>query len=146
MSDLKKQLIKLGSTCPELRPHIREILSKTAAWKSDEDFMEKLANEVASNPPRDWIAAEIHGIGTTNVEVDFKSKHRGFPNTLSVSLRLKRDGYGVDVLVTHMKDWDSQPVKVMEAVERAATTMPVKKLAKNIQKWVNDKLRRTLLT
>jgi len=27
MSDLKKELIKLGSTHPELRPHIREILA-----------------------------------------------------------------------------------------------------------------------
>jgi len=28
MSDLKNQLIKLGSTNPELRPHIREVLAK----------------------------------------------------------------------------------------------------------------------
>jgi len=27
MSDLKKQLIKLGTTNPELRPHIREVLA-----------------------------------------------------------------------------------------------------------------------
>lgn len=31
MSDLKTQLIKLGSTNPELRPHIREILKKTSS-------------------------------------------------------------------------------------------------------------------
>lgn len=66
---------------------------------------------------------------------------QGFQNRLSISLSLERDGYGVDILVTHMKDWESQPVKVMQGVERAATTIPVKKLAKDIQKWVSSKLR-----
>lgn len=38
MPDLKRQLIKLGSTNPELRPHIREVLKKASSQKSAMKF------------------------------------------------------------------------------------------------------------
>lgn len=42
MSDLKTQLIKLGSTNPELQPHIREILKVASTFEAPPKFLKEL--------------------------------------------------------------------------------------------------------
>lgn len=54
MSDLKKQLIKLGSTNPELRPHIREVLKASGG---DESF-DTLNKTASSMDMIDYILPE----------------------------------------------------------------------------------------
>jgi len=59
MSDLKKQLIRLGSTNPELRPHIKEVLAATnkramkfgpqTLEKKYEDMLQKIAGGLRNN-------------------------------------------------------------------------------------------------
>lgn len=88
MSDLKKQLIKLGSTNPELRPHIRAILSsspKQAAlrdgpvgrvldefWNSLHDFESSL--DIAS---REYaVAASYSGEGKRDAEIVHKEAQK----------------------------------------------------------------------
>jgi len=56
MLDLKKQLIKLGSTNPELRPHIRPLLTKLAAgFKVDPRWQGKHQESLETlTPEKRW--------------------------------------------------------------------------------------------
>ena len=50
MSDLKRQLIKIGSANPELRPHIREILNAAeSVTASKHRSIERKINDVRSD-------------------------------------------------------------------------------------------------
>lgn len=88
MSDLKSQLIKLGSTNPELQPHIRAILSSPAKqaalrdgpvgrvleefWNTLHDFESAL--DIAS---REYaVAASYHGEGKRDAEIVHKEAQK----------------------------------------------------------------------
>jgi len=48
MSDLKSQLIKLGSTNPELRPHIRKILKVAGKYSGIERQINKVRSDIST--------------------------------------------------------------------------------------------------
>jgi hypothetical protein len=71
--NLKKQLVKLGSTNPELRPHIREVLAKinsrmaletvleNAAYEAGKDFVDGLLNLIMKKLSRLGLSPKRHG-------------------------------------------------------------------------------------
>lgn len=97
MSDLKSQLIKLGSTNPELRPHIRKILSSQMKFVTitngfrltrDKDVFAE-AIEVSDNR---WEARVYVGQG-----VSWKKKLHGDLNKVKKDLQQELwevDSYG----------------------------------------------------
>ena len=82
MSDLKSQLIKLGSTNPELRPHIRKVLAAVDTeqeWdKAESDLVIRLKKEsLADYPESHWVRVvqkvlkdwgRAHGIRLMNTQ------------------------------------------------------------------------------
>jgi len=65
MSDLKTQLIKLGTTNPELRPHIREVLgsitTKQAAWTVRDPKVRQAATYAANAISKEMELDLIYG-------------------------------------------------------------------------------------
>jgi len=72
MSDLKKELIKLGSTNPELRPHIREVLaSKNQTTQNlHEEWLEECAlqaEKVLVRHPNKYVIDNLQQLARTKV-------------------------------------------------------------------------------
>jgi len=81
MSDLKKQLIKLGTTNPELRPHIRKVLANTSSYGDVLSDFQAMAKH--KSLPH-WIIlafektlGEVAAFGFKNDQFDFKVQKKG---------------------------------------------------------------------
>ena len=81
MSDLHDALVKLGSTNPELRPHIRPLLAKTAGanWQDDQNklYMGRVLQKMKSILERQgWnvTSAEAHALISS-----MKGEYEGSP-------------------------------------------------------------------